>query len=185
MFFAFLHELGHLVMGLILGFKPYSLEIMPVGLAISFKAKAENYNKKIKKGALLTLKTIIIAAAGPLTNVILVLFFIICNISFLNIPKELMIYANILIAIFNLIPIYPLDGGRIINGILHIFFGRRNSSIYTNMIANACIIILTIISSIAILYFKNIAILIILGYLWCLVINENRKFASKQKLYNI
>ena len=184
MLFALIHELGHLIMGLILGFKPYSLEIMPVGLAISFKTETENYNKKIKKGVLLTLKKIIIAFAGPLTNVIMAFLFTTYNFKDLNISNEILIYSNILIAIFNLIPIYPLDGGRIINGILHIFFGKKRAAIYTNIISNVSIIILTIISSIAILYFKNIAILFALGYLWYLVIRENRKFSNKQKLYS-
>lgn len=184
MFFAFIHELGHMIAGMILGFKPYSLEIMPFGLAISFKAKAENYNKKIKNGTMLTLKKILIALAGPFTNIILFLIFATCNFNFINIQKELLIYSNILIAIFNLLPIYPLDGGRTINGILHIFLGRKKANIYINTISNSCIIILTAISSIAVLYFKNIAILIILGYLWCLAINENRKFANKQRLYS-
>ena len=184
MLFAFIHELGHMMAGLILGFKPYSLEIMPFGLAISFKAKAENYNKKIKKGTMLTLKKIIIALAGPLTNIILIIIFTTCKFTFLNIQKELLVYSNILIAIFNLLPIYPLDGGRIISGILHIFIGRKKSNVYTNTISNICIIMLTAMSSIAILYFKNISILLILAYLWYLIISENRKFTKKQELYN-
>ena len=185
MFFALLHELGHMLAGIILGFKPYSLEIMPLGLTISFKAKAENYNKKIKKGTVLTLKKIIIALAGPLTNIILILIFYIFDFKFLIIERESVIYANILIAIFNLIPIYPLDGGRIINGLLCIFYGRMKSYIYTNKISNICIILLTAISSIVILYLRNISILLILVYLWYLVITENKKFNSKRQIYEL
>ena len=61
MLFAILHELGHMLAGLILGFKPNSLEIMPLGLSIGFESKVENVNKKIKNGTMLTLKKIIIA----------------------------------------------------------------------------------------------------------------------------
>ena len=46
------------------------------------------------------------------------------------------------------------------------------------------IIILTAISSIAIYYFKNIAIFIIIIYLWGLVILENRKYKRKELMYN-
>ena len=92
-------------------------------------------------------------------------------------------YANILIAIFNLIPIYPLDGGRILKGMLHILYGRKQSYEYTNKISNACIVLLTVIASITILYLKNIAILFILLYLWYLVIVENKQYQKKKKIY--
>lgn len=184
MLFALLHELGHMLAGICLGFKPYSLEIMPVGLSISFKSKAENYNKKIRNGTLLTMKKMFIAMAGPLTNLLFVLIFSIFDISFFKEERELIIYANFLIAIFNLIPIYPLDGGRIIKEILHIFCGRKNSYIFTNKISYACIILLTAMSSIAIFYLRNASILVILLYLWYLVISEDRKFNNKIQLYN-
>ena len=45
------------------------------------------------------------------------------------------------------------------------------------------IALLTAISSIAILYWKNVAILVILGYLWYLVMTENRKQKRKQEIY--
>ena len=184
MLFAILHELGHMLTGILLGFKPCKLEIMPMGLSISFKIKEDNYNKKIKKATLLTLKKIIIAMAGPLTNLIFIIIFSYVNIDFLGIKRELIIYSNILIAIFNLIPIYPLDGGRIIKGILNIYVGRKKAYTYINIISNASIIILTVITSIAILYLKNVAILFILAYLWFLVIIENKKYASRKKIYN-
>lgn len=183
MLFAILHELGHMLAGILLGFKPNSLEIMPLGVAVSFESKVEFYNKKIKKASLLTVKKLIIAASGPLTNLLFIFVFLMFNISPFGIDRELILYANILIAIFNLIPIYPLDGGRIVKCILHIIYGRKEAYEYTNKISNICISILTAISSIAILYWKNIAILLILGYLWYLVIVENKKYKNKQEIY--
>ena len=72
MLFALFHELGHMLAGILLGFKPNSLEIMPFGLSIGFESKSENYNQKIKNGTKLTLKKLIIAISGPLTNLIFV-----------------------------------------------------------------------------------------------------------------
>ena len=37
MFFAILHELGHLIMGLLLGFKPKGIKLIPMGVSICFK----------------------------------------------------------------------------------------------------------------------------------------------------
>lgn len=184
MLFAVFHELGHMIAGIFLGFKPNSIEIMPVGLSVGFASKVDNYNKKIKNATLLTLKKIIIAASGPITNLIFIGLFSFFNFNFFYIDRELIIYSNILIAIFNLIPIYPLDGGRIVKGILHILYGREESCEYTNKISNICISLLTAVSSITILYWKNIAILLILAYLWYLVITENRKYKNKKEIYS-
>ena len=184
MFFALIHELEHLLIGVLLKFKPVKLEIMPYGLSVGFEIKCEDYNKKIKKGNILSIKRLFIAMAGPLTNLIIIIIFLIFNINVLGIQRELIIYSNVLIGIFNLIPIYPLDGGRMIKEILHIMCGLTKSYKYTNLISKITIYILTILTSIIILYIRNIAILIILLYLWYLVIMEDKKNKKLEKLYN-
>lgn len=39
MVFALIHELAHLICGVILGFKPDTLRIMPLGFSIEFEAR--------------------------------------------------------------------------------------------------------------------------------------------------
>lgn len=183
MFFALIHELGHLLAGLLLGMKPEKIELMPFGVSISFKIKVEEYNKKIKKGNLLEIKKILVAIAGPLTNFIIIL---ITNSLKIDIFKGLIIiYTNFLIMIFNLLPIYPLDGGRVLKGILHINFGIRKSELYTNIISKVMVAIITAISSIMILRVHNIAILLIDMYLWYLVIKEESIFKKRMQLTKI
>ena len=183
MFFALIHELGHLLAGLLLGMKPEKIELMPFGVSISFKIKVQEYNKKIKKGNLLEIKKILVAIAGPLTNFIIIL---ITNSLKIDIFKGLMIiYTNFLIMIFNLLPIYPLDGGRVLKGILHINFGIRKSELYTNIISKVMVAIITAISSIMILRVHNIAILLIDMYLWYLVIKEDTIFKKRMQLTKI
>lgn len=169
--FAIIHEIGHLVVGLAVGMKPEKFEIMPYGVSVAFKITPQDFNVKIKKGNIFELKKIIVALAGPITNAIIL---IICmNI---NIPIFLglmIIYSNFLLIIFNLLPIYPLDGGRILKGILHIFCGRIKAEDYINKISIITTILLTIIASISILYLKNIAIFIIMMYVWYIVIKQD------------
>ena len=122
----------------------------------------------------------VIAIAGPITNLIIIgivaIYYKLTQMTtILKLPIDLVIYSNILIFIFNLLPLYPLDGGRILKRISTYFAGLYKSYTITNNIANIVIIILTVISSIAILIYKNIAILIIIAYLWGLVIIENKK----------
>lgn len=178
--FAIIHELGHLIFGIILGLRPEKMDLMPTGLAISFKINVDYYNKKIGKGNLFTIKKILVALAGPFTNLLMVIIF-----SFLNIDynlKLMIIYSNWLMFFFNLLPIYPLDGGRILGGILHLNMGLNKSKDIVNDVSIIVMIILTSVGSIAILYYKNIAIFIIIMYLWVLVINESRKFTKRKIL---
>lgn len=173
MWFALLHEIGHLIIGIILGFKPRALSIKPVGLSISFKIKPEDIDHKIKNGTYLEFKKIFIGMAGPLTNLVLAILYFNFNITLFGIPQEIAVYSNILIGIFNLLPIYPLDGGRILKSILHIFMGYEKSEKYIKTISWVTVIIITIISSICILYIKNIALFIIIIYLWGLNLKAN------------
>ena len=168
MFFSFIHELGHLITGLILKMKLEKLEVFPYGCSVSFKIQEQDINQKMEKNNILELKKIIVALSGPIVSLIIALVYLNFNPIYLN--NTDVVYSNILIALFNLIPIYPLDGGRIINGILHIKYGDTKSQILTQRISYITIILLTIISSIAVYYFKNIAIFLICIILWMIVL---------------
>ena len=179
MFFALIHELGHLFAGLIMGMKPDKIEIMPFGVSISFKINIKEYNKKIKKANILEIKKIIVALAGPVTNFIIIL--IAGNLNFVG--SILAIYTNFLIMIFNMLPIYPLDGGRILKGILHIVKGKMKAEKYSNFISNITAIIIISISSILILYVQNISIFLIDIYIVYLVIKENFIYKKREEIY--
>lgn len=175
MVLCIIHELGHVVMGIIMGMKIDKIEVMPFGLSVSFKVNIDDYNKKIKKGKILQIKKIAIAAAGPFTNLLMLLIFLNANINFKIVSNEVLAYANILMMLFNLLPIYPLDGGRILKELIHIFEGSIKSKIYIRKVGRAFIIFLTMIGSVAIIYLKNISIFFIIIYLWIIVMKENKK----------
>ena len=178
MLLAFLHECGHLLAGLLLKLKPKKLEINPFGVAIIF----EEFGCKDNK---FEMKKILIALAGPLTNLGIMLIVMFFDFGFTQITREIIIYANLLIILFNILPIYPLDGGRIVKGILYIAKGSIFSDYITNQIANIGAIMLTFAGSIAIYYFKNIAIFLMLVYLWAIIIKENKKYNLKTRVEKI
>ena len=173
MILCVIHELGHVLMGLVMGMKIEKIEIMPLGLSVSFKINVDDYNKKIKNGNILQLKKIAIAAAGPLTNLIMLLIVLFTNIDLKIVSNEILAYANILIMLFNLLPIYPLDGGRILKAFIYIFEGSIKSKIYIRKISKAVIILITMMASVGVMYLKNVAIFFIVIYLWIIMLREN------------
>lgn len=70
------------------------------------------------------LHNLFVALAGPISNLLLAIFFALLNLIFRPDPSslaaivtELIIYFNIVLMLFNLIPIPPLDGSKV----LHLF----------------------------------------------------------------
>lgn len=179
MIFIFFHELAHLIVAIVLGAKPISIEINQMGCAASFLYKIDDYNKKILKGNLVELKKIFIYIAGPLFNLIVGIIAL-----FLEVKVEI-IYINIFIVLLNLIYIYPLDGGRIIKSILHIFFGETIAYKSTLKISNISFILLLIITSIIILIFHNVGIIIGIIYIAFIKMKYSREINLKLKIINI
>ena len=171
--FAFIHELAHMVVAILLGFKPLRIEFMPFGFSMKLQPKTGDYEIKIKKSNLVELKYIYIATAGPVFNLAIATIFSAICLKTNSEIIDLITYSNLLIFVFNLIPIYPLDGGRIIKSILKINKGNLVVKEQMEIITKTTIILLTIISSILILYLKNISILFIIMYLWILVLKGN------------
>ena len=184
MIFAIIHEFGHLLAGLIVGMKPEKIEIRPLGVSIEFNIKEKDYNVKIKKGNLLEVKKIFVALAGPLTNALIICILSIVDITNISYnDKLLMIYSNILLIIFNIFPIYPLDGGRILKGIIYLLKGKYIAEKYIYNISFITLIILTIFASIAILFLRNIAIFLVIMFLWGILIREKIIYENRKILY--
>ena len=108
--FVFLHELMHYLIARILGFSGFDIEILPIGAVLKVKDLDEAS----------AMEDLMISLAGPIFNLLIAVIFYILFMAY-SIPYLQLIYkTNLALGIFNLIPAFPLDGGRVFRDILSI-----------------------------------------------------------------
>ena len=171
MFFCFLHEFGHIITAKLFKMQIEKIEILPCGFSASFFSYNLSGVHKV-----FSMQELLVALAGPIVSLILALSFqYIDDTNFTILTKQEIVYSNILILIFNLLPLYPLDGGRILKNILNIKRRGNNTDNIINKVSSVTIILLTIVSSIAVYYFKNIAIFLVCIFLWNIILSNKLK----------
>ncbi|WP_051271079.1 M50 family metallopeptidase [Shimazuella kribbensis] len=107
---VFIHELGHVVAAWSYGWRIQSIELLPIGGV----AKTDEW------GTVPAKEEIIVALAGPFHHIWMVLFSLLAyHFGWWSENWTMyFIQGNLFIALFNLVPIYPLDGGRVLQALL-------------------------------------------------------------------
>ncbi len=105
-----MHELGHVFAALAVGWRVQSIELLPFGGV----AKVDEWGTTKAKDEM------IVALAGPFVNGMMILVGML--LFWLGVWEQewthFFIEANAWIACFNLLPIWPLDGGKILQALL-------------------------------------------------------------------
>lgn len=162
--FILIHELAHLFVGIMIGGKPRKLNLNPLGVSLEFYSYGKN--KLIYK--------VLFYLAGPLVNLAIAIAFM--YIEGLKGEYEKIIYTNLAICIFNLIPILPLDGGKILKEILRVILGIGPSNKFMILFSKCFLFAITFAYSIVIVKLKNVYLLVLIVYLWYLYYIEEKKY---------
>lgn len=161
-----LHELAHSFVAQKLGYKLDKMVLMPYGVCLNYKVNNFCDNDEI-----------LIAMAGPMLNAILA----ICTIASWWIFPSIMpisylfCLSNVVMFLYNLLPCYPLDGGRILSAILSKKYDKK-WSIKLCLFFNICFSFILILTFIIGLFFKviNTNLLIISIFLIMGIIEPNK-----------
>ena len=144
-----LHELGHALMAKRFGVKTHHITLMPFG----GMALLEGTPKR-------PIQEMWIAFAGPLANLLIAAALsvvLICTteqgISFIGITEgifdyrlhffQLLVFVNMLLFVFNLFPIYPFDGWRMLRALLCMLFLREMATrmmLILSLIIGICLV---------------------------------------------
>jgi len=120
-----LHELGHAVAARRYGIKTPRITLLPIGGIAQLERMPEDPREEI-----------VVAIAGPLVNVVIAAVLIVILGAFPNLaaisnidnpePGFLARLAtvNVILVLFNLIPAFPMDGGRVLRALLAMRFSR-------------------------------------------------------------
>ncbi len=148
-----LHELGHSLVAQYFGIPVKEIVLLPLGGVAQLSKNPEK-----------PLHELLIAAAGPLVNVVIALVLFVATgfnaqlgvlggrgelLNALNepSPRTLLLWllaANVSLCLFNLIPAFPLDGGRILRALLAMKLGNPRATRIASLIGQAIAIVLGI-----------------------------------------
>lgn len=105
LFAVLVHELGHIVTAKYYGIRPSRLRLLPFGAELSIDCTFLPSRERI-----------IILLSGPFANIMAAILFgsLLWLFPGQFITFEILIFANAIPAVINLLPIYPLDGGKIL-----------------------------------------------------------------------
>ncbi|WP_339237068.1 M50 family metallopeptidase [Paenibacillus sp. FSL R5-0517] len=124
---VFIHECGHAAAAALLGYRVLSIQMLPFGgVAV------------IEDGGTITAyREIMIALAGPLQNMLMVGVVLLLQYGHLGDPVFLnyIIQGNLLIALFNLLPVLPLDGGKIVQALVSLWAPYYTTLMWTYRIS--------------------------------------------------
>ena len=130
-----IHDLGHIFFLKIYKYKIYNITILPFGSIINSSINSNSSTKEI----------LFISIAGVIAQIILYPVFYFLNLFYINdISYNIFLNYNKIILLFNLLPITPLDGSKVLLCLLENIFSYKKSLKIINLISIISIILFII-----------------------------------------
>ncbi|MCH5138189.1 M50 family metallopeptidase [Clostridiaceae bacterium UIB06] len=117
-FIVIVHETVHYITARYLGFSGFDIELIAVGAVLKFRDLDDATPKE----------DLLISLSGPMTNIALAVVFYFLYKEFPSKDLYMLFAGNLAIGFFNLIPAFPLDGGRILRDLLSFRFIYKKSN---------------------------------------------------------
>ncbi|MDF2647363.1 MAG: peptidase family [Paenibacillus sp.] len=138
------HEMGHLAAANGFGWRVREVQLLPFGGVLVVD----------ELGTAPTHEELIVSLAGPLQHVWMILVALLMKWVDVGASSwwDYFIEANLMIGLFNLIPVMPLDGGKVMQSLLGYLLSYHNTILYTawiSMILSLAIIVIAIIQLIS------------------------------------
>lgn len=159
------HEFGHILMGRRLGAATEDIVLTPLGGAAMFRSGFERPRNEL-----------LIAIAGPAVNLAVVAMLV----ALLQVPGlrpaiegtsagfvvRTLLIVNGLLMIFNLVPIFPMDGGRILRALLSMLTGRIRATSIAAIIGILLAVLVALVAVVAEMYLTAVIVVVmsLLGY---------------------
>ena len=162
-----IHELGHITMSLIFKWHIKQIIILPLGLLLKFE---DNLNKPL-------IEEFIISISGIIFQLIFITY----------IHNNYLVLSSNIILLFNILPIYPLDGSKVINILLNVITNFKTSYFLTLLISFITLILIISLSIIIKSLILILSFIPLLINLLDLIINRDSvfiKFLLERYLYN-
>ena len=171
-----LHELSHILLCIKYELEIKELELFPFGsVARSDKSIWFKPNQEI-----------IIAAAGPVVSLLISLFFfLISGLGYQNYIISILIKANFIIGMFNLLPFLPLDGGRITRAFLSKFIGFKPATRRLIMLTYISTILAVIVGSVIFIKYSYGLYIVLISIFLFLAARKESKMVAFIFMYDI
>lgn len=159
-FFIIIHEMIHIITAVIFGKKCRGITIMPVGLCAEIEG-VENMG---------LMKRNIVVLSAPAFNIGAGILF----------RESFEGSVNILIGLFNLLPVYPLDGARFFQNTAGYFMGTLRANKLLGILNKGIVFILFFIGFLQVILFDfNFTVIIAAMYIY----REEKRFAINRAYY--